>query len=152
MSKPPLPEAAVTMLAKPNPSVIATLRPDGQPVSAATWYLWDNGRALVNMDEGRIRLEHMRNDPRVTLTVLDGDDWYTTVTIIGLRQTNCSRTPTSPNRPRGPPLHGQALPAAGPASVQCLDQRRPLVRLGIPEGQQPEHRPLTVKASHQNRS
>ena len=47
MSKPPLPEAAVTMLAKPNPSVIATLRPDGQPVSAATWYLWDNGRVLV---------------------------------------------------------------------------------------------------------
>ena len=52
MSKPPLPEAAVTMLAKPNPSVIATLRPDGQPVTAATWYLWDNGRVLVNMDEG----------------------------------------------------------------------------------------------------
>ncbi len=83
MPKPPLPEAAVTMLAKPNPSVIATLRPDGQPVSAATWYLWDNGRVLVNMDEGRKRLEHMRNNPRVTLTVLDADDWYTTVTIIG---------------------------------------------------------------------
>ena len=66
MSKPPLPEAAVTMLAKPNPSVIATLRPDGQPVTAATWYLWDNGRVLVNMDEGRKRLEHMRNNPRVS--------------------------------------------------------------------------------------
>ena len=70
MSKPPLPEAAVTMLAKPNPSVIATLRPDGQPVTAATWYLWDDGRVLVNMDEGRKRLEHMRNNPRVSLTVL----------------------------------------------------------------------------------
>lgn len=39
MSKPPLPEAAVTMLRKPNPSVITTLRRDGQPVSTATWYL-----------------------------------------------------------------------------------------------------------------
>ena len=83
MPKPPLPQAAVTMLAKPNPSVIATLRPDGQPVTAATWYLWDNGRVLVNMDEGRKRLEHMRNNPRVSLTVLGADDWYTTVTIIG---------------------------------------------------------------------
>ena len=83
MSKPPLPQAAVEMLAKPNPAVIATLRPDGQPVTAATWYLWDDGRILVNMDEGRTRLGHIRNDPRVTLTVLAEGDWYSTVTLIG---------------------------------------------------------------------
>lgn len=50
MSKPPLPDAAVAMLRKPNPAVIATLRSDGQPVSTATWYLWDDGRVLVNME------------------------------------------------------------------------------------------------------
>jgi PPOX class probable F420-dependent enzyme len=83
MSKPPLPEAAIAMLSNPNPAVITTLRSDGQPVSTATWYLWDNGRVLVNMDEGRKRLDHMRNDPRVTLTVLEEDDWYTHVTLIG---------------------------------------------------------------------
>ena len=53
----------MAMLRKPNPAVITTLRRDGQPVSAATWYLWDNGRVLVNMDEGRKRLEHLRGDP-----------------------------------------------------------------------------------------
>lgn len=83
MSKPPLPEAVVTMLRKPNPAVITTLRSDGQPVSAATWYLWDDGRILVNMDEGRKRLEHMRNDPRIALNVLDEAGWYTHVSIIG---------------------------------------------------------------------
>lgn len=83
MSKPPLPEAAVTMLKKANPAVITTLRSDGQPVSTATWYLWDDGRVLVNMDESRKRLEHVRDDPRVTLTVLDGDDWYTHVSLVG---------------------------------------------------------------------
>ncbi|MEU3558315.1 MULTISPECIES: PPOX class F420-dependent oxidoreductase [Streptomyces] len=83
MSKPPLPEAAITMLEKPNPAVITTVRADGQPVSAATWYVWDDGRVLVNMDEGRKRLEHIRNDPRVTLTVLDEANWYTHVTLIG---------------------------------------------------------------------
>ncbi|MFB9835267.1 PPOX class F420-dependent oxidoreductase [Actinoallomurus acaciae] len=83
MSKPPLPESAVAMLKKANPAVIATLRSDGQPVSTATWYLWDDGRVLINMDEGRKRLDHIRGDDRVSLTVLDGDDWYTHVTLIG---------------------------------------------------------------------
>jgi PPOX class probable F420-dependent enzyme len=83
VSKPPVTEDAVAMLEKANPAVITTLRADGQPVSAATWYLWEDGRVLVNMDEGRKRLEHIRNDPRVTLTVLDKDDWYSHVTLIG---------------------------------------------------------------------
>ena len=83
MSNPPLPEAAVAMLEKPNPAVIATIRSDGQPVSTATWYLWDNGRILVNMDEGRKRLTHIRNDPRVTLTVLDEANWYNHISLIG---------------------------------------------------------------------
>lgn len=83
MSRPPLPEAAVTMLARANPAVITTLRSDGQPVSTATWYLFDSGRVLVNMDEGRKRLEHMRGDPRVTLTVLDDGNWFTHISIIG---------------------------------------------------------------------
>ncbi|MEU8481518.1 PPOX class F420-dependent oxidoreductase [Streptomyces hygroscopicus] len=83
MSNPPLSEAAVAMLKKANPAVIATLRSDGRPVSTATWYLWDDGRVLVNMDEGRKRLTHIRNDPRVTLTVLDDGNWYNHVSLIG---------------------------------------------------------------------
>ncbi|CAL9615789.1 MULTISPECIES: PPOX class F420-dependent oxidoreductase [unclassified Streptomyces] len=84
MSKPPLPHEAVAMLRKPNPAVLSTLRRDGQPVSTATWYLWeDDGRVLINMDEGRKRLAHIRRDPRVTLTVLDERSWYTHVTLIG---------------------------------------------------------------------
>jgi len=83
MSKPPLPAAAVAMLRKPNPAVITTLRQDGQPVAVATWYLWDDGRVLVNMDEGRKRLEYIRNDPRVAFDVLDEAGWYTHLSITG---------------------------------------------------------------------
>ena len=83
MPKPPLSDAAVAMLRKPNPAVITTLRRDGQPVAVATWYLWDDGRVLVNMDEGRKRLAHMRNDPRVALDVLDEGGWYTHLSITG---------------------------------------------------------------------
>ena len=44
-------------LTRPNPAVIATLRPDGFPHTAATWYVWEDGRVLVNMDATRRRLE-----------------------------------------------------------------------------------------------
>ncbi|MFF8032908.1 MULTISPECIES: PPOX class F420-dependent oxidoreductase [unclassified Streptomyces] len=83
MSKPPLPPEADALLRRPNPCVMATLRSDGTPVSTPTWYLWEDGRALINLDEGRVRLKHLRRDPRITLTVLAEDDWYTHVTLIG---------------------------------------------------------------------
>lgn len=83
MPKPPLPEQLSKLLVKPNPCVITTVRPDGQPVSVATWYLWENGQILVNMDEGRKRLDYLRHDPRVTLTVLDSADWHTHVSMQG---------------------------------------------------------------------
>src|ERR1700735_5540136 len=83
MSKPALPDAAVAIARTRNPAVIPTLRGDGQPVSTATWYLWDDGRVLVNMNEGRKRLGYMRADPRVSLDVLDEDGWYTHVGMIG---------------------------------------------------------------------
>ena len=83
MSTSPLSDSAKEMLLKANPAVISTVRADGQPVSAATWYLLRGDQLMVNMDHGRKRLEHLRNDPRVSLTVLDDGDWYTHVTIIG---------------------------------------------------------------------
>lgn len=83
MPKPPLPDHVREMLARPNPAVIATLGGNGQPVSVATWYLLDADRVLVNMDQGRKRIEHLRRDPRVSLTVLDESSWYTHVSLQG---------------------------------------------------------------------
>jgi len=73
-----------TLLTKPNPAVVTTLRSDGQPISVATWYLLeDDDRVLLNMDDTRVRLKHLRRDPRVTLTILDEASWYTHVSLIG---------------------------------------------------------------------
>ncbi len=83
MPGPPLTEHASALLAKPNPAVITTVRPDGQPVSVATWYLWEDGRVLVNMDEGRRRLAYLRADPRVSLSALDEAGWYSHVSVQG---------------------------------------------------------------------
>ena len=78
-----LPDDVRDLLAKPNPAVITTLGKDGRPVSVATWYVLDRDRILVNMDEGRKRLDHLRRDPRVSLTALDEAGWYTHVSLQG---------------------------------------------------------------------
>ena len=83
MSTTSLPDRIRVFLAEPQPAVIASVRPDGQPVSVPTWYLLDGDEVLVNMDAGRRRLAYLRSDPRVSLTVLDGADWYTHVSLQG---------------------------------------------------------------------
>ena len=83
MPRPPVPQKVSELLAKPNPAVITSLRADGQPVSVATWYLWDGEHLLVNMDVGRKRLRYLRDDPRVTMTALDEASWYTHVSLQG---------------------------------------------------------------------
>jgi PPOX class probable F420-dependent enzyme len=83
MPKAPLSDELQALIARPNPAVIATLRKDGSPHSVVTWYDWEDGRVLVNMDESRRRLEYLRQDPRVSLTVLAADDWYRHVTVMG---------------------------------------------------------------------
>jgi PPOX class probable F420-dependent enzyme len=81
--EPPVPPAIDEFLHRPNPAVIATLRPDGWPHTVPTWYDWEGGRVLVNMDASRRRLKHLRQDSRVALTVLDDDSWYRHASLIG---------------------------------------------------------------------
>jgi PPOX class probable F420-dependent enzyme len=79
----PVPTDLDEFLRRPNPAVIATLRPDGSPHSVPTWYDWEDGLVLVNMAESRLRLRFMRRDPRVALTVLDDQSWYRHVSLLG---------------------------------------------------------------------
>ncbi|MBC9735085.1 PPOX class F420-dependent oxidoreductase [Nocardioides marmotae] len=80
----PFPDDVRALLRKPNPAVVTTLRSDGSPVSVATWYLLeDDDRVLLNMDATRVRLRHLRRDPRVSLTILDEGNWYTHVSLVG---------------------------------------------------------------------
>ncbi|WP_433729520.1 PPOX class F420-dependent oxidoreductase [Actinoplanes sp. CA-051413] len=80
----PMPDAVLDLLRRPNPAVMATVAADGRPVTVATWYLLeDDGRVLLGLDATRARLKHMRADPRISLTVLAEDDWYTHVSLQG---------------------------------------------------------------------
>lgn len=79
----PVPPEVDELLRRPNPAVVASLRPDGSPHTVATWYLWDGDRVLLNMDASRARLGFMRRDPRVALTILDAESWYRHVSLVG---------------------------------------------------------------------
>ena len=78
-----LPRQVEEFLKKPNPAVIACIRPDGFPMSVATWYDWDDGLILVNMHEGRSRLRWLQANPKASLTALGEEDWYRHVSLFG---------------------------------------------------------------------
>lgn len=59
------------------------MRPDTSPHTAATWYDWEGGRILLNMDESRARLRHMRENPLVSITILVDGDAADQVTLFG---------------------------------------------------------------------
>jgi PPOX class probable F420-dependent enzyme len=79
----PVPPEVDEFLRRPNPAVVATVRPDGSPHTVPTWYDWDGERVLLNMDESRLRLKFIRHDPRVSLTVLGENSWYGHVSLLG---------------------------------------------------------------------
>jgi PPOX class probable F420-dependent enzyme len=84
MAQPPLPPELQELLRRPNPCVVASIALDAELHTAATWYEWcDDGTVLLNMDGTRRRLEHLRRDARVALTMLDAETWYRHVSLVG---------------------------------------------------------------------
>jgi PPOX class probable F420-dependent enzyme len=83
MPKVPVPDEVSEFLSRPNPAVIATLRPDGSPHTVATWYDWEEGLVLVNMDRSRLRLKFLEKSPRFSLTALDNNSWYRHISLLG---------------------------------------------------------------------
>jgi len=79
----PVPPDVDAFLTRPNPAVVATVSPSGAPHTAATWYDWEDGRVFLNMDESRLRLRYMRENPAVALTVLGEDSWRSEERRVG---------------------------------------------------------------------
>jgi PPOX class probable F420-dependent enzyme len=62
---------------------VATIRPDGTPHTAVTWYDWDDGRVLLNMADTRLRLRWMRPGAPVAVSVTDKDNFYRHISVLG---------------------------------------------------------------------
>jgi PPOX class probable F420-dependent enzyme len=79
----PLPAELQRFVAKPRPAVVGTVRADGAPVTTPCWYgIDDQRRVVISMSHDSHRLEHIRANPQVALTVL-GDNWYSHVSLLG---------------------------------------------------------------------
>lgn len=63
---------------------LATLMPDGSPQVSPVWVELDGGDIIVNTAEGRVKIDNVRRDPRVALSVFDQKDPYTMVVVRGV--------------------------------------------------------------------
>jgi PPOX class probable F420-dependent enzyme len=68
---------------EPNIAVVAALREDGTPHQTVVWVDWDGEHVLLNLNNFRAKLEHLRRDPRVSVLVLDRNSPFRWLAIEG---------------------------------------------------------------------
>ena len=79
-----LTDAVRAFLAQPFIATIASLDEDGAPRQAAVWYgLDDDGRILLNSRAGRRWCENLERDGRVSIAVIDPEDGYRWIGLVG---------------------------------------------------------------------
>ena len=66
-----LPDDLTALLRKPSTCYIATLMPDGSPQLTQTWVDTDGDHVLINTVEGFQKVNNVKRDQRVALTVSD---------------------------------------------------------------------------------
>jgi PPOX class probable F420-dependent enzyme len=65
------------------PAVATTLRRDGSPHSTVVWIDEVDGEVWFNTAVDRAKERHLRNDPRVGVTVVDPHNQYRWVAVAG---------------------------------------------------------------------
>ena len=71
------------LLDRPNSAHLATLMPDGSPLSTPVWVGRDGDRILVCTGEGSLKAKNARRDPRIALSVVDLADPYMEAQLRG---------------------------------------------------------------------
>jgi PPOX class probable F420-dependent enzyme len=68
---------------EPNVAVVAVLREDGKPHQTVVWVDSDGEHVLLNLNNFRAKLDHLRHDPRVAVLVLDRNDPFRWLAVEG---------------------------------------------------------------------
>jgi PPOX class probable F420-dependent enzyme len=74
---------AEELLSAKNFCHVATLRADGSVHGVPVWVDVQEGRPVLNTAEGRAWARNLERDPRVTLTVVNGENPYEYVEVRG---------------------------------------------------------------------
>lgn len=82
---PTLPAASLELFEKPSFGHLAVVLEDGRPHVTPVWigYDTDRDRLLVNSKRGRRKVAAVEADPRVSVSVVDADDPYCRLTVLG---------------------------------------------------------------------
>ena len=78
-----LPARAAKLLTDRNLATLVTFTRDGWPHPTPVWVDWDGTDVLVNTHSGRAKARHVRNDPRVALSVYDAYDPFVYLSLRG---------------------------------------------------------------------
>jgi len=71
------------LTSKPTFAHLATSMKDGSPQVTPVWFSYDGTYVLVNSAKGRLKDRNMRARPKVALSILDPDNPYRYLQIIG---------------------------------------------------------------------
>jgi PPOX class probable F420-dependent enzyme len=66
-----------------NFASVATLGPDGAPQNSVVWIKREGDTVLFSSTDGRQKVRNLRRDPRISLSVFDLTNPYTSVEIRG---------------------------------------------------------------------
>ncbi len=80
---PKLDEAQAEFLRNPYYAVLSTLRADGTPHQTVVWVDTDDGDVLFNTAEGRAKPRYMRENPNVSIAVVDPANGYHSLVVRG---------------------------------------------------------------------
>jgi PPOX class probable F420-dependent enzyme len=67
----------------PNLAYLATINADGSPHLSPLWADTRDGMILLNTADGRVKVENVRRDPRVSVAIHDRDHPHPPLAIVG---------------------------------------------------------------------
>jgi PPOX class probable F420-dependent enzyme len=71
---------AQSFLAGKHFAKLATLMKDGRPQLTPIWYMYEDGKLIVNTSKDRVKYHNIKRDPRISLLI---DDGYPHISIFG---------------------------------------------------------------------
>jgi PPOX class probable F420-dependent enzyme len=78
-----IPEDFRDLFEKKTLANLATLMPDGRPQVTPVWCEFDGTNVVINSAKGRVKDRNMRRDPRVSLVVIDPENPYRHLQVMG---------------------------------------------------------------------
>ncbi len=76
-------DAQKKYLADKNFGHVATLNKDGSPQVSPVWVEFDGEHVIVNSEEKRLKVRNLKRDPRVSISILNGENPYEYIEIRG---------------------------------------------------------------------